>query len=64
GLDHDVCGSNRSKIMNVIDSHNLERVAGGKPLHTLPHPDFAKAGRIFASLPGWPGNPSSLQEFP
>ena len=29
-LDHDDFGSNRSKIMNVIDSNNLERDAGGK----------------------------------
>ncbi|MGD9845986.1 MAG: hypothetical protein AB7O60_02200 [Variibacter sp.] len=27
--------------MNVIDSHNLERDAGGKPLHTFPHPALA-----------------------
>jgi hypothetical protein len=37
-LDHDDFGSNRSKIMNVIDSNILERDAGGKPLHTFPHP--------------------------
>ncbi|MGD9843916.1 MAG: phosphatase PAP2 family protein [Variibacter sp.] len=37
-LDHDDFGSNRSKIMNVIDFHNLERDAGGKPLRTFPHP--------------------------
>jgi hypothetical protein len=30
GLDHDDFGSNRSKIMNVIDSNSLERDAGGK----------------------------------
>jgi hypothetical protein len=24
--------------MNVIDSNILERDAGGKPLHTFPHP--------------------------
>jgi hypothetical protein len=28
GLDHDDFGSNRSKIMNVIDSNILERDAG------------------------------------
>jgi hypothetical protein len=38
-LDHDDFGSNRCKIMNVIDSNILlERDAGGKPLHTFPHP--------------------------
>jgi hypothetical protein len=37
-LDHDDFGSNRSKIINVIDSNILERDAGGKPLHTFPHP--------------------------
>jgi hypothetical protein len=41
GLDHDDFGSNRSKIMNVIDSNILERDAGGKPLHTFPHPALA-----------------------
>jgi len=29
-LDHDDFGSNRSKIMNVIDSNSLERDAGEK----------------------------------
>src|SRR5690242_16216459 len=37
-LDHDDFGSNRSKIMNVIEFNILERHAGGKPLHTFPHP--------------------------
>ena len=41
GLDHDDFGSNRSKIMNVINSNILERDAGGKPLHTFPHPALA-----------------------
>ena len=27
--------------MNVIDSNILERDAGGKPLHTFPHPALA-----------------------
>ncbi|MBN8958165.1 MAG: hypothetical protein J0H17_16600, partial [Rhizobiales bacterium] len=36
-LDHDDFGSNRSKVI-VIDSNILERDAGGKPLHTFPHP--------------------------
>ena len=26
------------QIMNVIDSNNLERDTGGKPLHTFPYP--------------------------
>jgi hypothetical protein len=38
GPDHDDFGSNRSKVMNVIDSDILERDAGGKPLHAFPHP--------------------------
>jgi hypothetical protein len=33
--DHDDFESDRSKIMNVIDSNFSERDAGGKPLHTL-----------------------------
>ncbi len=37
-LDHDDFGLNQSKIMNVIDSNNLERDAGGKPVPTFPHP--------------------------
>jgi error-prone DNA polymerase len=37
-LDHDDFGLNQSKIMNVIDSKNLERDAGGKPGSTFPHP--------------------------
>jgi hypothetical protein len=37
-LDHDDFGSNRSKIMKVIEFNILERDAGGKPLHTFPHP--------------------------
>jgi hypothetical protein len=41
-LDHDDFGSNRSKIMNVIDSNILERDAGGKPLHTFPHPTLGR----------------------
>jgi inorganic triphosphatase YgiF len=40
-LDHDDFGLTRSKILNVIDSNNLERDAGGKPLHTFPHPALA-----------------------
>jgi len=37
-LDHDDLGSDRSKIMNVIDSKGLERDAGGKPVSAFPHP--------------------------
>jgi hypothetical protein len=43
-LDHDDFGSNRSKIINVIDSNILERDAGGKPLHTFPHPALGSRG--------------------
>jgi hypothetical protein len=38
GLDHDDFGLIQSKIMNVIDSKDLERDAGGKPVPTFPHP--------------------------
>jgi len=37
-LDHDELGSNRSKLINVIDFIELERDAGGKPDSTFPHP--------------------------
>ena len=37
-LDHDDFGLNQSKIINVIDHLELERVAGGKPLRTFPQP--------------------------
>ncbi|MGP0061962.1 MAG: MHYT domain-containing protein [Beijerinckiaceae bacterium] len=37
-VDHDDFGLNQSKVMNVIDSNNLERDAGGKPVPTFPHP--------------------------
>jgi hypothetical protein len=40
-LDHDDFGSSRSKIMNVIDSNNLERDAGEKPVPTFSHPALA-----------------------
>ncbi|OPH84640.1 hypothetical protein B2M20_00460 [Nitrobacter vulgaris] len=36
-LDHDDSGSNRSKIINVIDSDYEKRNAGGKPHDTFPH---------------------------
>jgi predicted HD phosphohydrolase len=38
GLDHDDFGLVQSKIINVIDSKKLERVAGGKPLRTFRQP--------------------------
>ncbi len=37
-IDHDDIGSNRSDVMNVIDSKRLERDASGKPVPTFPHP--------------------------
>lgn len=43
-LDHDDFGLKQSKIMNVIDSKNLERDAGGKPLHSFPHPALTPGG--------------------
>jgi hypothetical protein len=46
-LDHDDFGLMQSKIMNVIDSNNLERDAGGKSVPTFPHP--ALADRLAAS---------------
>jgi ATP-dependent helicase/nuclease subunit A len=36
--DHDALGSNRSKLMNMIDSKNAEQDAGGKPAATFPRP--------------------------
>jgi predicted TPR repeat methyltransferase len=55
--DYDNFGLNQSKIVNVIDSKNLERDAGGKPLHTFPHPALETyrllpSGR-FAHRPGY-----------
>jgi hypothetical protein len=55
--DHDDLGSNRSKVMNVIDFNELERDAGGKPVSTFPHPALdgeldravAKAERLTAA---------------
>jgi putrescine transport system ATP-binding protein len=38
GPDHYDFGSNRSKVMNMIDSKSVERDAGGKPVSTFPHP--------------------------
>lgn len=37
-LDHDGFGSSRSKTMNVIDSHKLERDLREKPVPTFSHP--------------------------
>src|SRR5690606_10601487 len=37
-LDRDELRSNRPEFMNAIDSKEIERDAGGKPLHTFPHP--------------------------
>jgi hypothetical protein len=37
--------------MNVIDTNVLERDAGGKPLHTFPHPALAKRRSNPSSLP-------------
>ena len=52
-LDHDDFGLNQSKIINVINSKHLERVAGGKPLRTFPQPALrAKPGRGPAVLTG------------
>ena len=45
-------GSNRSKTMKVIDSNILERDAGGKPLHTFPHPAFVARCTRDAATPG------------
>ena len=42
GLDHDDFGLNQSKIINVIDSKHLERIAGGKPLRTFPQPALGR----------------------
>ena len=47
-LDHDDFGSNRSKIMDVIDSDNLERDFSEKQVSAFSHP--AIAGPVDASL--------------
>ncbi len=39
--DHDDFGSHRSKIINVIDSHSLERDLREKPVSTFSHPALA-----------------------
>ncbi len=49
-LDHDDFGLHQSKIMNVIDSNNLERDAGEKPASTFFHPALGLA--IFFAI-GW-----------
>jgi hypothetical protein len=41
--DHDQLGRNRSELI-VIDSKDLERDAGGKPVSTFPHPALEPAG--------------------
>ena len=41
-LDHDDFGSNRSKIMNVIDSKYLERDLSEKPVSTFSHPALTR----------------------
>ncbi|THK38921.1 tRNA (adenosine(37)-N6)-threonylcarbamoyltransferase complex transferase subunit TsaD [Ensifer sp. MPMI2T] len=46
--DHDDLGL-KSKIINVIDSSRSERDAGGKPLHTFPHPALVVAGGVAAN---------------
>ncbi|WP_051116060.1 hypothetical protein [Methyloferula stellata] len=45
--NHDDFGLNQSKII-VIDPKGIERDAGGKPLHTFPHPalDEQKANHL------------------
>jgi hypothetical protein len=62
-LDHDDFGLNQSKIMNVIDSKNLERDGqislrnlrkldcAGKPVPTFPHPALSQHGRIGGVAP-------------
>jgi error-prone DNA polymerase len=51
-LDRDVLGSNRSENMNVLDSKELERDAGGRPVSTLPRPARARTiqGRSSAAV--------------
>jgi hypothetical protein len=45
-VDHDDFGLIQSKIMNVIDSKDLERDAGGKPVPTFPHPALARLSQL------------------
>jgi hypothetical protein len=37
---------NQSRIMNVIDSHKLERDAGGKPASAFFHPALRERGGL------------------
>jgi protein-disulfide isomerase len=43
-LDHDEFGRNRSELMNVIGSKDVERDASGKPVSGFPHPARAPHG--------------------
>lgn len=61
-LDHDDLGSDRSKIMKVIDPVSLERDAGGKPLHTFPHPALVPADLSRLPSIGW-GPPHQRHEW-
>src|SRR5262249_59062557 len=45
-LDHDEFGSNRSKLINVIDSNILARDSCEKPVSTFSHPALARHSRI------------------
>src|SRR5262249_20335166 len=48
-LDHDEFGSNRSKLINVIDSNILARDSCEKPVSTFSHPALAWHSRIAAT---------------
>ncbi len=60
-LDHDGFGSNRSKIMTVIDSKSLERDAGGKPVAAFPHPALMRVNlRLYQGNPKEAGKEAAL----
>jgi hypothetical protein len=49
-VDHDDFGSNRSKIMNVIDSHSLEHDVVRKPLRTFRHHALVRRVAAFCAV--------------
>src|SRR5262249_23494822 len=51
-LDHDEFGSNRSKLINVIDSNFLARDSREKPVSTFSHPALVAGGGEMCRKPG------------
>ena len=46
GLDHDEFGSNRSKLINVIDSNTIARDSREKPVSAFSHPALATVDQL------------------